>query len=138
MADQPWYREGLRFGCRQCGRCCIGEPGYVWVTEEEMAAMAAGLGLSQSLFAANFARNVGDRKSLVELPNGDCIFFDDQTRGCKVYETRPTQCRTWPFWDSNIDTAGSWKKTAKFCPGCNMGELHSLEEIEAKRGQIEV
>lgn len=138
MANQPWYQEGLRFGCRQCGRCCVGEPGYVWVNEGEITAMAARLGLNRSVFIANFVRNVGGRKSLVELPDGDCIFFDREIRGCKVYEERPVQCRTWPFWDSNIDTANSWKKTAKFCPGCNKGETYTVAEIEEKRSQLEV
>ena len=138
MADEPWYQSGLRFGCRQCGRCCGGDPGYVWVDETEISAMAARLGLNRGFFAANFVRNVGNRKSLVELPNGDCIFFDRETRGCKVYEERPVQCRTWPFWDSNIDTPGSWKKTAKFCPGCNKGDVYSVAEIEEKRRHKEL
>jgi len=138
MANQPWYLDGLRFECRQCGRCCIGEPGYVWVNEDEITSIAARLGLNRGVFVANFVRNVGARISLVELPDGDCIFFDRKIRGCKVYEERPVQCRTWPFWDNNIDTANSWKKTAKFCPGCNKGELHLVEEIENKRRQREV
>ncbi len=136
MTEKPWYQDGLRFDCRQCGRCCIGEPGYVWVNDEEITAMASRLGLNRGVFAANFVRNIGARKSLVELPNGDCIFFDREIKGCKLYEERPIQCRTWPFWDSNIDTAGSWKKTAKFCPGCNKGDVHPVEEIENKRRQI--
>jgi len=101
-------------------------------------AMAARLGLHRDMFAANFVRNADGRKSLVELPDGDCIFFDREIKGCKVYEERPVQCRTWPFWDSNIDTANSWKKTAKFCPGCNKGELYSAGEIDEKRRQLEM
>ena len=31
--QQAWYSEGLRFECTQCGACCSGEPGYVWVDE---------------------------------------------------------------------------------------------------------
>ena len=100
--------------------------------------MAAKLGLNRSTFVANFVRSVGPKKSLIELPNGDCIFFDREIKGCKVYEERPVQCRTWPFWDSNIDTANSWKKTAKFCPGCNKGETYTVAEIEEKRSQLEV
>ena len=36
----PWYADGLRFECSQCGDCCTGEPGYVWVDEAEITAMA--------------------------------------------------------------------------------------------------
>ena len=138
MTNQSWYQNGLRFECRQCGRCCVGEPGFVWVHDNEITVMSAKLGLSWSVFLANFVRNVGNRKSLVELPNGDCIFFDQKTRSCMVYEERPVQCRTWPFWDSNIDTENSWKKTAKFCPGCNKGDNHTVDEIDNKRHQREL
>ena len=27
---EPWYRDGLRFQCTQCGNCCTGDPGVVW------------------------------------------------------------------------------------------------------------
>ena len=42
MAEElPWYHEGLSFTCSQCGDCCTGAPGYVWVNNEEIAALAA-------------------------------------------------------------------------------------------------
>ncbi len=37
----PWYQDGLAFTCTQCGKCCTGDPGFVWVTDEEIAALAA-------------------------------------------------------------------------------------------------
>ena len=40
----PWYSEGLTFTCSQCGDCCTGAPGAVWVTDEELVAIAAELG----------------------------------------------------------------------------------------------
>ena len=138
MTEMLWYQDGLKFGCRQCGRCCIGEPGFVWVDEDEITAMAKRLGLRREAFLLNFVRQTGSRKSLIELPNGDCIFFDREIKGCKVYEQRPTQCKTWPFWNCNIDTPGSWKKTVKFCPGCNKGDLHPVDEIEDKRKQLDL
>ncbi|MFM1805538.1 MAG: hypothetical protein RL136_2417, partial [Planctomycetota bacterium] len=33
-AQAPWYAEGLRFECTQCGNCCSGGPGAVWFTPE--------------------------------------------------------------------------------------------------------
>ena len=38
MPKFPWYAAGLRFFCTQCGDCCSGAPGFVWVNEEEIAA----------------------------------------------------------------------------------------------------
>ena len=46
-------------------------------------------------------------------------------------------CRTWPFWPQNIDLPNSWKKTARFCKGCNnpKGRLYSVDEILEQRDQ---
>ncbi len=131
----PWYHEGLSFECSQCGNCCSGAPGYVWVEDWEIQALAREMGMEDQVddFERKFVRQVGDRKSLVEYPDGDCIFLDPQNRGCTVYGSRPIQCRTWPFWDSNLKSPSSWSKAAKNCPGCNQGKLHSLVQIETQR-----
>ena len=43
MGQQPWYDKGLRFSCSECGDCCTGAPGYVWVNKEEIAAIVGHL-----------------------------------------------------------------------------------------------
>jgi len=133
MADQPWYRDGLRFQCTQCGNCCTGAPGYVWVNAEETAALAAELGMALEAFQDRYTRRVGAKTSLIEYPNGDCVFFDNQARRCSVYNARPRQCRTWPFWDSNVKSPDDWAYTCSICPGSGQGKLHSLEQIESQR-----
>lgn len=134
-----WYKNGLQFGCQQCGRCCAGEPGYVWVNEPEIASIASELGLSILQFEMTFVRTIPRLgKSLLEFENGDCSLLDPETGSCRVYHSRPRQCRTWPFWSRNLDSPNSWKKTAKFCPGCNRGPLHSCEEIEQARKKMEI
>lgn len=134
----PWYAEGLRFECSQCGDCCSGEPGFVWVDEVEIAAMADYMGLALEEFESKFVRQVGFRKSLVEYPDGDCIFLDPETRGCSVYEHRPVQCRTWPFWNSNLKNRREWKATCEVCPGSGTGRLYTLGEIEKRRTERDV
>src|SRR5260370_17938696 len=42
--SEPWYKDGLRFTCTMCGDCCTGEPGYVWVDDDDLAAIADFLG----------------------------------------------------------------------------------------------
>ena len=138
MSDLPWYRAGLRFTCTQCGDCCSGTPGYVWVTNEEIAALAGLVGLSADEFEDKYCRQVGIRKSLKEFPNGDCVFLDSETRRCSVYDARPRQCRTWPFWESNLKTPDDWKHTCAVCPGSGKGQLYQLEEIEARRVVVKV
>jgi uncharacterized protein len=138
MSKQPWFQDGLRFECTQCGDCCTGTPGYVWVNEEEIGALAKHMGIAPDDFEARYVRRVGKRKSLVEFENGDCVFFDNQTRKCKVYEARPRQCRTWPFWDSNLRTPQAWKETCAVCPGSGKGQLHSVEEVLARSAVVRI
>ena len=127
---EPWYNDGLRFTCTGCGDCCTGSPGFVWVNQEEITAMAAKVGLAVEEFESLFVRQVGVRKSLKEYSNGDCVFFDNKNRKCRVYEARPRQCHTWPFWDSNLRTREAWVETCKECPGSGQGRLYQLEEIQ--------
>jgi uncharacterized protein len=129
LSDQPWFSAGLRFACTGCGGCCTGAPGYVWVTEAEIKSLAAAVGLSHERFESRFVRLVGVRKSLVELPNGDCIFFDNKARSCRVYTARPRQCRTWPFWASNLRSPDAWREMAARCPGANCGRVVTLARI---------
>ncbi len=138
-SPEPWYRKGLRFTCTQCGDCCTGAPGYVWVNQAEIEAIAALVGESDlEAFEKQYVRRIGIRKSLREFSNGDCVFFDGQTRRCLVYQARPRQCRTWPFWDSNLRSEQTWKETCEVCPGSGTGRLYQLEEIEKLRKVIRV
>ena len=136
--DLPWYRDGLRFTCTQCGNCCTGAPGNVWVNNDEIAALARLLGMSEDAFEDTYVRRVGARKSLKEFPHGDCVLFDGEKRSCTVYSARPRQCRTWPFWDSNLKTPAEWAQTCEVCPGSGRGELHQLSQIEEQRKVMKV
>ena len=136
--SSPWYQDGLRFKCTGCGDCCTGAPGYVWVNQEEIEAMAARLEVAVEQFEAQYVRYVGIRRSLIEYSNGDCVFFDNRSRKCQVYEQRPRQCRTWPFWKSNLSSPEAWQETCRVCPGSGKGKLYELEVIEKQASVISV
>tara|TARA_B100001123_G_C14886187_1_gene857973 strand:- start:271 stop:690 length:420 start_codon:yes stop_codon:yes gene_type:complete len=139
MTEKSWYHQGLRFECTGCGDCCTGAPGYVWVNKEEIGGLAEQVGEEDlERFEKMYVRQVGIRKSLKEYSNGDCVFFDNQTRKCKVYNARPRQCRTWPFWDSNVRDEQAWRETCQACPGSGKGKLYQLEEIEQQRRVMRV
>ena len=139
-SEEPtsWYADGLRFECTQCGDCCSGEPGYVWVDDTEIAAMAQKMDMPIDAFERKFIRNLGSDKSLTEYPDGDCILLDPKTRKCTVYGARPIQCRTWPFWDSNLKKRKDWKVTCEVCPGAGQGKLYTFDEIETVRTEKSV
>ena len=128
--------DGLRFTCSACGDCCTGEPGHVWVNEDEVAALAAALQLTPDAFEAQHVRKLGSRRSLLERFNGDCVLFDPDARRCTVYAARPTQCRTWPFWRSNVESEAAWQETCEVCPGSGEGELHSAASISERLTEL--
>lgn len=128
--EGPWYKDGLKFSCTRCGACCTGTPGYVWVGPQEIVRLAGHLGLTMEQFGRTYLRRVRDYLSLIEKPNYECVFWDG-VAGCTVYESRPTQCRTWPFWSENLETPEDWERTRRACPGSGQGELYQLGPIEA-------
>lgn len=135
MKALPWYKDGLRFACTQCGRCCSGpNPGHVWVDQGEIQALADATSLSFDDFARRYVRQIGRRKkprySLIEKANNDCIFWSDEG-GCAVYEARPRQCREFPFWPELLESPEDWEHEGQRCPGMNRGRLYSSEEIQA-------
>lgn len=130
MSTEVWYHDGLRFTCTRCGNCCKG-PGYVWVDEDEMMLLADHFDLDVDTFQKVYTTKLGKNYSLRDQANGNCIFFDD-TQGCLVYEARPRQCRTWPFWEHNLESPASWVKVQQRCPGSGKGDLFTIEEITAR------
>lgn len=124
---QDWYGDGLRFACTRCGNCCRGE-GYVWVDADAISGIADHLAMPTETFTREFVRRVGDRFSLVDKPNLDCVFWDSQ-EGCQIYPVRPTQCGTFPFWKDHLQTRGAWEAASSECPGMNRGPLHDATEI---------
>ena len=143
VARAEWYASGLQFQCTQCGNCCSGPPGAVWFDETEGRAMAAAAGVDEQTFYTAFARQErGGRWSLLEKqgPNGlDCVFLDRETAPgralCRVYDARPTQCRTWPFWPENVRTEKTWSRAKRRtpCPGMDTGPLITVEQIRILR-----
>jgi uncharacterized protein len=134
---EPWYQKGLRFQCTQCGNCCTGDPGYVWVTPEEAQAIANHIGQPVDEFRAVYTRKAQGRVTLRERANGECVFWDKRA-GCTVYPVRPAQCRTWPFWESVTETKETWDQTSAGCPGMNDGQLISVEEITRRVREVKV
>ncbi|HYC99946.1 MAG TPA: YkgJ family cysteine cluster protein [Phycisphaerales bacterium] len=144
-ADGPEGGAGLRFACTMCGNCCSGPAGYVLVNEAECAALAARVGVTPAEFIDRYTHVLAEGRSLVERygPRGyDCVFLDrEKVPGravCGVYEDRPRQCRTWPFWNSVLRDASSWSRAGGVCPGINKGELTPVVQVRVMRGVVDI
>ena len=128
-----FWKNGLRFSCQRCGRCCCGEPGIVYFNPGEFDRLVEHLqktrGLSRETIVRDYMRpHLDSYTARDDFPDGHCIFVDN---GCTVYEVRPSQCRDFPFWRCNLATKDDWDETAQMCPGMNQGKLWTAEEIRA-------
>lgn len=89
--------------CASCqGRCCTGESGYIYVNMTEIENIADLLNIDISEFAKKYLFKKGYKYSIKEVVHNDsyeCIFYDRESNGCTIYDARPTQCKTFPFWD---------------------------------------
>lgn len=132
MSSERFYADGLRFGCTQCSRCCRHDSGYVFLTEGDLNRLLKRLGISRESFVDSYCVWVplGGMKqlSLQEKKNKDCIFWKDG--GCSVYEDRPIQCRTYPFWQHLLSDQAAWLREKRECPGIGIGRTYSNSEIE--------
>ncbi len=124
-----FFDQGLRFECTGCGKCCTGASGTIFINERETGAIAKRLGMTEKAFLAQYAYPVKGGHSIRELENGDCVFLRGKL--CGIYEDRPTQCRTFPFWPEVLRSEKNWKSTARECEGMDQGKLYTKEEIMA-------
>jgi len=129
--NQSFWHEGLRFECARCSACCRYEPGYVFLSADDLRRLHARSGLPFRAFVGAFLRTVdigtGLAISLKEKPNNDCILWSDG--GCAAYESRPIQCATYPFWPGILDSHDDWQDEAGSCPGIGKGPIIGAGEI---------
>ncbi len=158
MSSQPptpeWFTSpeltgedppGLRFSCTLCGNCCSGPEGYVLVSDAEAAALATRLNITTTEFLKTYTHQTSAGRSLTERlgPHGhDCVFLDRQKipgkAVCGVYEDRPAQCRTWPFWKSVVASPKTWRRAQQVCPGMGKGNFVPADQIRIQRDIIDI
>jgi uncharacterized protein len=128
MAEKFW-EKGIRFECQGTGRCCTsrGSYGYVYLTLEDRRRLAGHFALSTSVFTRRYCDKTDGHFHLKDFRE-TCRFLNGKS--CSIYEARPTQCRTWPFWPENMNSR-TWSSEIKtFCPGVDRGRLYTKEEIK--------
>ena len=126
-----WWEKGVRFECQGSGRCCVsrGQYGFVYVTLDDRKKMGKLLNISTGEFTRKFCGKTDGVYHLKDAKGPDCIFLKNNR--CEVYEARPIQCRTWPFWPE-VMNAKTWaKEVAAFCPGIGKGNYVNAQDIRA-------
>lgn len=129
--SKKWWSKGIRFECQGSGQCCLsrGEYGFVFLTRDDRKRMADHFKLGLREFTKTYCDKTKGYYHLKEEKGRDaCIFL--KGKRCGIYEARPVQCRTWPFWPEVMNSK-TWNKEVKtFCPGVGRGPIHSAEEIK--------
>ncbi len=116
-------KDGYNFtfnplACKECeGKCCTGESGYIYVTKNEALAISEVLFIDIKQLVSKYLFKKGFKYSIKENKvdgSYECIFYNKELNGCKIYDVRPTQCKTFPFWDYYKTRIGELKDE---CPG---------------------
>ena len=132
--SEIFFKNGLFFSCQRCSNCCRLEPGFVYLSQNDLTKLLDWFSLEKDAFIADYCRwtpyyDGSEVLALKEKKNYDCIFWNN---GCTVYPVRPLQCTTFPFWDYIIHDANTWNECSKDCPGINKNTFHSPDEIAEK------
>lgn len=129
--NNEWWSEGVRFECQGSGQCCVsrGEYGFVYTTRNDRKRLGKLLKMTTAEFTRRFTARTDGVFHLKDGETPDCIFLKNNR--CEVYEARPIQCRTWPFWPE-VMNAKTWAKEVKaFCPGVGKGKVVNAQDIKA-------
>ena len=129
MPNYDIPEKGLRFSCIDgCSRCCRGD-GYVWVSENEIAEIAALLKVDRELFKREYTVRRNDKHILKDRRNiTECIFLTEEGK-CSVYDARPIQCRIYPFWPRIILDKELFNYEYLQCPGLGEGDFVPRDRI---------
>lgn len=125
-------KESFQFSCIPgCIKCCSGEPGFVYLSEKDLTKLANHFKISKKEFVQKYCRFTSyydgtEVLCLQEKYNYECIFLD--SNGCTVYDARPIQCSSYPFWTTIVYNEKSWNREAEDCPGMNQGRCIAKEE----------
>ena len=126
------YKKGVRFECQGSGNCCVsrGSYGFVYLSDIDLNRFSKYFKISIKKFKEKYCQITDGFIHLSEKYkiNGNCIFLKDKK--CTVYNSRPTQCRTWPFWNENMNAKVWNEDIAINCPGIGKGKLIKSKTIK--------
>ena len=102
------------------------------MTDEEIAGLAAFLGIGAEEFIRQYMRLRPDRRglALLDQPDGACVFLEDGK--CTVQSVKPQQCRDFPnLW--------RYPGAEKFCKAVprEVEEAEYLRLVTAATGRTE-
>lgn len=130
----PFYEDGLAFSCTGCGKCCKVD-GDVWLAPEEVEKTMDHLGYDhgdassaeefrKAYVRAEVTPSDGDASRswmCLKREEGGCVFLDPLGK-CSIYDVRPVQCSTYPFWPSLLKNREAWEEESVLPDDISIGE----------------
>eukprot|EP01130_Rhizamoeba_saxonica_P014220 TRINITY_DN618_c0_g1_i1.p1 TRINITY_DN618_c0_g1~~TRINITY_DN618_c0_g1_i1.p1 ORF type:complete len:181 (-),score=30.09 TRINITY_DN618_c0_g1_i1:11-553(-) len=110
-----WWKNGLNFKCTGCGKCCVSE-GVVELSPKDRVDIPAYLGIPQTKFMEEYVEIRENEHYILQSKQDKCIFLNDKNQ-CDIYEMRPIQCSTYPYWSDVLKSKRSWNQEKKYCEG---------------------
>ena len=104
--------HAIHYECQRCTNCCRW-PGFVKVSESEIARIAAHLGIGDVDFIEEYTRLLPERDGLALIDKGsshECIFL--KGRDCAIQTVKPNQCAGFP----NTWNFPGWRESCEAVP----------------------
>ncbi len=130
LNKSSFYAQGLPFCCTACGECCSNHSGYdfVFLTPKDISNLANFLELPEEDFLRAYTRE--DVSDVVLKDKGEACIFLGKNGRCQIYEARPVQCRTFPFWPENMNEKVWNHEIKRDCPGVHTDHIVPATTIE--------
>jgi len=125
-------RQSLRFKCTACGKCCTGnEDHYIAMSKKEAKNIQTFLNITQRWFRRRYVKHLTRNILTARMHKGRCVFLNKNNE-CLIYDLRPIQCRTYPYWPELLETQKAWNNEARHCEGINSGTIVPIKDITQK------
>jgi Fe-S-cluster containining protein len=112
--------DKIGFKCTGCGNCCSGSSGYIWLNKQEQINISKKLNLPLKKFLEKYTFIAENKISLKEIKKKEndywCIFLE-KNKKCKIYDVRPHQCKSYPYWKNVVDDKNYLEFVLQDCPG---------------------
>jgi hypothetical protein len=125
----------MRFECQPgCIRCCE-QKGFVYVTRDDIARLAAHLGITHTEFKRRYLCGTAPLLRFRKQRHKQCPFLE--SNGCSVHSIKPLQCSSFPYWPELLANPNERRETAKYCPGMNHGPLVNIDLAREIAAQVQ-
>ena len=121
------------FQCQKCAKCCQLK-GDVLLTKQEISDIANFLNISEKSFISQYCYIIEKEESILisikhQPHDNSCIFLKNNR--CIIYDVRPIQCSTYPFWTFLLNDEIKWQNEKKLCPGIGKGKKISKRKLDS-------